>query len=483
MDQMNQPIHLLSPDTTRFVAGVRVLTGKVFTPGKPIFVNRAPGRLDLMGGNDDYTGGMVFETTIAEAAFFAAQSRSDTHFVLYNPSVCSIGWQETIEFDLADFSNMVGVKSLEDVCEWINRDPRQSWFAYIVGGLYLLKMKYPQKVVHGLNMFMDSQIPLGKGVSSSAAIEVSALKACAAAYGLTASGVELAGWTQWVENAIAQSASGVMDQFAVIMGDENAFTPMLCQPCIPYPLVYLPDGLKIWGIDSGVRHSVAGIEYEAARAATFMGYQLICEWEALPVTREMTGVLERYTDPRWQGYLARLCPSLFRAHYEDRLPARMSGGEFTKHHPEHFDPYTPVRHEVDYPVRAATRYAVEENQRVCLFFEIIKSAAVPVSDSALSLLGELMFQSHAGYSDCGLGSDETDLLVNLVRAENGHDLFGAKITGGGAGGTVAVIGRDTPVAESAFKRVAAIYKKQTGIEPYIFNGSSHGADAFGVLVL
>jgi galactokinase len=483
MDQKNQPRHPLSPDTTRFATNIRALTGKLFTPGQPIFVNRAPGRLDLMGGNDDYTGGLVFETTIAEATFFAAQSRSDTHFVLHNPSVRSIGWQETIEFDLSDFSNMVAVKSLEDVRAWINHDPHQSWFAYIVGSLYFLKMKYPQKATHGLNMFMDSQIPLGKGVSSSAALEVSAMKACAAAYGLTASGVELASWTQWVENAIAQSASGVMDQFAVIMGDENAFTPMLCQPCIPYPLVYLPEGLKIWGIDSGVRHSVAGIEYEAARTATFMGYQLICEWEALPVTRETLGVLERYTDPRYQGYLARLRPSLFRTSYEDRLPARMLGSEFTKNHPEHFDPYTPVRAEVDYPVRAATRYAVEENQRVRLFFEIIKSAVAPVSNENLSLLGELMFQAHSGYSDCGLGSAETDLLVNLVREESGHDLFGAKITGGGAGGTVAVIGRDTSTAKSAFERVAAVYKKQTGIEPYIFNGSSHGADAFGISVL
>ncbi|MBA4383521.1 MAG: galactokinase [Anaerolinea sp.] len=472
-----------SPDTTNFVGQTRSLNGQIFEPGKPIFINRAPGRLDLMGGNDDYTGGLVFETTIAEATFFAAQSRVDSHFVLHNPSVHDIGWQETIEFDLSDFTSQSGVRTLEQVRDWINRDPLKSWFAYIVGNLYFLKMHYPEKVTYGLNMYMDSNIPLGKGVSSSAALEVAAMKACAAAYNVEAKGIELAGWTQWVENAIAQSASGVMDQFAVIMGDENAFTPMLCQPCLPYPLVQLPQGLHIWGIDSGVRHSVAGIEYEAARAATFMGYQMICEWEDLPVTREQSGVLERYTDPRWQGYLARLTPSLFRAHYEDRLPARMLGGKFTEIFSEHFDPYTPIRHEVDYPVRSATRYAVEENQRVNLFYEILKSASSPVSDDTLNLLGELMYGAHTGYSDCGLGSTETDLLVKLVRAESGHDLFGAKITGGGAGGTVAVIGRSTPTAEAAFTRVATVYKKQTGIKPYIFNGSSQGADAFGILIL
>ena len=136
------------PDTSRFISNTRVLFGGLFAAGKPVYINRAPGRLDLMGGNDDYTGGLVFETTIEEATFFAAQLRDDSRFVLHNPSVRSIGWQETIEFDLADFSTQGDVRSLEDVRKWINRDPRQSWFAYIVGNLYFLKQQYPQQVTH-----------------------------------------------------------------------------------------------------------------------------------------------------------------------------------------------------------------------------------------------------------------------------------------------------------------------------------------------
>ena len=470
-------------DTTRFIADSRALIGQIFEPGKPIYINRAPGRLDLMGGNDDYTGGLVFEKTISEATFFAAQPRGDSRFLLYNPSVRSFGWHETIEFNLSDFSTPDGVCSLEDVREWINRDPKQNWFSYIIGSLYFLKMHYPEQITFGLNMFMDSSIPLGKGVSSSAALEVSSLKACASAYGIDAGGVELAEWTQWIENAIAQSASGVMDQFAVIMGDEDSFTPMLCQPCVPYPLVRLPKGLRIWGIDSGVRHSVAGIEYEAARAATFMGYQMICEMENLPVTREQTGVLERYTDPRWQGYLARLSPYQFRAKYENRLPDSMSGSEFSKSHTGHFDPYTPVRPDVIYPVRAATRYAVEENFRVQLFYEILKSSFEPVSDETLTVLGELMYCAHIGYNECGLGTRETDLLVELAREEKSHDLYGAKITGGGAGGTVAILGRDSRDAISAVKRIIQAYKSETSITPYLFEGSSKGADAFGIVVV
>ncbi|OJX38461.1 MAG: hypothetical protein BGO78_09065 [Chloroflexi bacterium 44-23] len=458
------------------------MKGSLFDVKTPIYISRCPGRLDLMGGNDDYSGGMVFETTIAEATFFAAQPRNDRRFILQNPSVRSMGWQERIEFNLEDISSENGVLDIKEVRNWINRDPQQNWIATLVGNLYYLKKEYPQLIKNGLNMLLDSNIPLGKGVSSSAALEVAVMKACAAAYGIQTSGVELAVQTQWVENAIAQSASGVMDQFAVIMGDVDSFTPMLCQPCIPFPLVHLPAELKIWGIDSDVRHSVAGIAYEAARAATFMGYQLICELENLPVTRDESGVLARYTDPRWDGYLARISPSLFRQKYENVLPDQILGEQFRKTHPLHFDPYTPIRAGVIYSVRNCTRYAVEENQRVQLFFELLNASHVPLTDRTLNLLGELMYGAHVGYSDCGLGSPETDLIVNLVQAKQGQDLFGAKITGGGAGGTVAILGRDTTEGHQAFAAVVNEYKRQSGKVPYIFSGSSQGADAFGILV-
>jgi L-arabinokinase len=92
-----------------------------------------------------------------------------------------------------------------------------------------------------------------------------------------------------------------------------------------------------------------------------------------------------------------------------------------------------------------------------------------------------MYLSHRGYSECGLGSAATDMLVDLVRAEQANDLLGAKITGGGAGGTVAVLGRNTPRAEQAFRRVTGKYATWSKTEPYIFEGSSVGSDNFGIL--
>ena len=69
-----------------------------------------------------------------------------------------------------------------------------------------------------------------------------------------------------VENVIAESACGIMDQAASVLGDEHHVLPLLCQPCLLRPLVKLPAAVQCWAIDSGVRHAVTGIEYEAARA-------------------------------------------------------------------------------------------------------------------------------------------------------------------------------------------------------------------------
>lgn len=92
-----------------------------------------------------------------------------------------------------------------------------------------------------------------------------------------------------------------------------------------------------------------------------------------------------------------------------------------------------------------------------------------------------MFQSHASYSACGLGSTGTDRLVELVRGERANGLYGAKITGGGSGGTVAVLGRSD--AGDTVRRLAERYATETGRIPLVLDGSSPGATAWGVAQL
>jgi len=444
--------------------------GQWFTRAQPIHCARAPGRLDLMGGNDDYTGGLVFEATIREATWAAVQPRADRVVGFWNPQMAAKGWRETVEFSLDDLTSDAAVRALA------NRDPATRWTAYALGNFYWLKLRFPERVKQGARVYIESDVPLNKGVSSSASVEVAIMKAAASAYGIPLEGVALAEACQWVENVIAESACGIMDQITVVMGDTGHILPLLCQPCLPQPLVRLPEGLACWAVDSGVSHMVSGLEYEAARAGAFMGYKLMCDAEGLPVMPDDRGQIPRWSDPRWNGYLANVSPSIFRSRFEALLPETMSGAEYLRRCQVHVDPFTAARPEVNYRVRACTRYAVEENFRVQLFAELARGG------TGFAQMGDLMYQSHFAYTECGLGCEATDQLVEWVRQEGaGAGLFGAKITGGGAGGTVAVLGRAD--ARPAFDRVVQRYAKARGMTPYVFDGSSPGADRFGVEIL
>jgi L-arabinokinase len=457
-----------------FEAAVLKIRGEhqFFSLEAPVYISRAPGRLDLMGGNVDYTGGLVFQSTIREATWAAAQRRNDREIVFLNPQMKEEGWQERVAFSFGDLTDAAAVRRL------VQANPQIGWTAYVLGAFLLLRARYPEQVVCGASVYIESEVPRNKGVSSSAAVEVAVMKAAAACYGLDLRGVALAEACQWVENVIAESACGIMDQAASVMGDEGHVLPLLCQPCEVRPLVKLSEGLRCWAIDSGVRHAVTGIEYEAARAAAFIGYRMICAWEGLPIHKDESGPIPRYTDARWHGYLSNISPSLFRSRYEQRLPERIAGLDLLASDAVHVDPFTTIRPEAQYRVRACTRYAIEENQRIELFVELARVDSM----AAFRQMGELMFQSHWSYTECGLGSTATDQIVELVRKHGAEDsLFGAKVTGGGAGGTVAVLG--SAAGAPAFQRVVAEFAQLCGCAPYVFEGSSIGADHFGVRVL
>lgn len=450
--------------------------GEFFTGPDPVHICRAPGRLDLMGGNDDYTGGLVFESTIRECTYAAAQKNGKGEVVVRNRSASEKGWAGEL---------VAGPDLLSDenaLRNWVNGDPDRRWGAYVLGTLHYLFLKHPEKMKVGLNIFLDSTVPLNRGVSSSAAVEVSVMKAAASAIGVEMKGMELAQACQWVENTIAGAACGIMDQAAVITGKAGHVMPMVCQPCQVEELIKLPDELRVWGIDSGVSHQVTGIEYEAARAAAFMGYKIICDKEGVSVVSEKGVEIPRYTDEVWNGYLANMPVSTFRWHYQDMLPEKLYMAEFLDAHQFHPDPFTPLKPGVAYRVLANTKYAVEENQRVMSFAELSRGAAHTASKRAYEMMGEIMYRSHVAYSECGLGSAATDHLVSLCRSKGvAKGIYGAKITGGGAGGTVAIL-----ASRHASETVHKILREYTAAEmgePYLFEGSSDGADTFGVVVI
>ncbi len=114
--------------------------GQFFSTALPVYISRAPGRLDLMGGNVDYTGGLVFERTIREATWAAAQRRDDGRIVIWNPQMKEEGWLDHVEFELEKLSSEQAVKSL------VSASTEIRWTSYVLGAFFLLRNRYFEQV-------------------------------------------------------------------------------------------------------------------------------------------------------------------------------------------------------------------------------------------------------------------------------------------------------------------------------------------------
>jgi L-arabinokinase len=315
----------------------------------------------------------------------------------------------------------------------------------------------------GARLLISSRVPEGKGVSSSAALEVATMSAVAAAFDLELNPREIALLCQRVENLVVGAPCGVMDQMTAACGEAHQLLSLICQPAELQGSIKLPEELAVWGLDSGKAHSIGGGDYGSVRAGTFMGLKIITDMAGL--------------NPDL-SYLANVTPEEFEKNFAPHLPDSMLGEEFLSRYGRTIDPVTTVERDRTYAIRAPAAHAVYESFRVRQFAHLLQGRLDQAEKIAM---GNLMYESHASYSACRLGSQGTDLLVEMVKATGvDQGLFGAKITGGGSGGTVAVLGeRD---AETAVKEVANSYAALTGHQPYIFRGSSPGSAAFGHLV-
>ena len=418
----------------------------------PITLTRAPGRLDVMGGVADYSGSLVAEMTIAESALVALAPRTDRRLRFWSLGIEAEGMTPQADLSLDDFRNG-GLRDYADVQVSLREDAGTRWAAYLAGCFYVLLAEgvlpdFP----HGANVVLDSRVPLGAGVSSSAAIEVATMQAISAAYGINLDGVTLARLAQRVENRVVGAPCGIMDQMTSALGVANGLLLILCQPHEVQGTQALPDGVRVFGINSNVKHSVGGSAYTRARVAAFMG-------------RRILGV----------DYLAQITSHA--GHFVVEAPEEMAGAEFLELYGGTGDTVTTVDAETIYPVQAAALHGIMENERVERFVHFLSGDGSPVS---LERAGRLMYESHDSYSRISLGCDETDLLASLGR-DAGPDkgVYGAKITGGGSGGTVAFLTYGDGV-ERTIHGIAAAYQQQTGLTPQIFEGGlSPGALAFG----
>ncbi|XP_017645683.1 L-arabinokinase-like [Gossypium arboreum] len=484
-----------------------------------IFVTRAPGRLDVMGGIADYSGSLVLQMPIREACHVAVQRNHPSKHRLWKHAlarqnakgqgpmpvlqIVSYGSElsnrgPTFDMDLSDFMEGEQPISYEKANKYFAQDPSQKWAAYVAGTILVLMKELGVRFEDSISMLVSSAVPEGKGVSSSAAVEVASMSAIAAAHGLSISPRELALLCQKVENHIVGAPCGVMDQMTSACGEANKLLAMVCQPAEIIGLVTIPSHIRFWGIDSGIRHSVGGADYGSVRIGAFMGRKIIKATASTRLSQSMSTAngaspdevdndgLELLEAEASLDYLCNLSPHRYEALYANLLPQSMLGEVFLEKYVDHGDTVTVIDKKRTYSVTAAAKHPVYENFRVKAFKALLTSAS---SNEQLTALGELLYQCHYSYSACGLGSDGTDRLVQLVqemqhgkasRVDDGT-LYGAKITGGGSGGTVCVVGRNCLRSSQHILEIQQRYKKATGYLPFIFEGSSPGVGKFGYL--
>lgn len=439
-----------------------------FIPDREITVSRAPGRLDVMGGIADYSGSLVLQLPIKEATFAAVQPAPDNRIRIISLKHSDSDRGRYFEMGLEDF--FVNDKPIDYISaqQYFSSNGSTGWAAYVAGLFLVLIREKETGFKGGANILIYSDVPEGKGVSSSAALEVASMTAVAKAFQIQLDAFELAALCQKVENLIVGAPCGIMDQMTSVLGKKSQLMALLCQPALLQPFVHIPDQIAFWGIDSGIRHSISGSNYTSVRVGAFMGQRIISEHmkkENIPVVPG--------------DYLANITPDIFERYFVNHLPSKMNGSEFIQRYQHTFDPVTEIDPDLEYSILNPTAHPIYENHRVNAFAELLTTQ---ITEESCTRLGELMYSSHQSYSACGLNSSGTDRLVELTQQiGQKRGLYGAKITGGGSGGTVAVLGRKD--AGDLIEEIMHSYSKETGHKPYLFTGSSMGSDEFDSILL
>lgn len=468
------------------IARVRAELGGAFDPARPMRISRAPGRLDVMGGIADYTGSLVCEMTLDRAAAVALQERDDREVQVFSFNLFDDHKPFTLRVPLDALANQPVEALRKEFAA-----PGRTWAGYLAGCLHLLHVRglvdLRNPSIRGVNLALHSTVPLGAGVSSSAAIEVATMINLADHFTVRdkLDPMRLAAMCQTVENQIVGAPCGIMDQVTSCLGQPGSLLRLVCQPHQLQPPLVLPEGIRVAGINSALKHSVAGGQYTRIRCAAFMGHKIILE-KMRDMGRAAGRALE--ADPMG-GYLANLDPDDYKKYFRPYLPDSQKGGEFLLRFGRTIDAATTLSPDEHYPIRSATDHHVLEAMRVKNFVRFLEQAAAvspgdPHRRGLLDKAGHLMYASHLSYTnDAMLGAPECDLLVKLVRDREYTGLYGAKITAGGGGGTVAVLAEHSTRADAGIAEIMEEYERRTGRKPEAFTGSSAGAWDMGTRLL
>jgi L-arabinokinase len=312
-----------------------------------IWAARVPARLDVMGGIADYSGANVCEGVLGRGMLMALQPRTDSTLRLRTLQVGQGRKSLPVEtrIPLSYLSSGEGLASYADVRALCHANPLVNWAAYIGGTIFTLLKEESITIPYGFSMLLLSAVPMNVGIGSSAAVEIGTL-ACLNAYlGLKLDASRIARLGQMAENHVVGAPCGIMDQTAITSGRRGKLTHILCRPGQVLGDVEIPPGTGFVGINSMVRHSVAGNPYADVRIGAFIGKKLINEARAKTGRAPVT-------------YLAELSTGELQREYAAILPETILGSDFLAAHRTHDDPVTTIQPDATYRVAGPTRYQI-----------------------------------------------------------------------------------------------------------------------------
>ena len=347
----------------------------------------APGRVNLIGEHTDYNGGNVFPCAIDKGTYGLVKKRNDRKFRMYSENFADLG---VMEFTLDELTN----------------DKKHDWANYPKGVIKMF-LEAGQKIDSGFDILFSGNIPNGAGLSSSASIEMLTAIVLKDLFHLSIDSVEMAQLGKKTENLFIGVNSGIMDQFAIAMGQKDH---AILLDCNTLKYAYVPVVLKdevIVIANTNKRRGLADSKYNERRAE--------CD-EAL-------------------------------AELQTKLPIKALG-ELS------IEQFEANKDLIKSPVRQKrAKHAVYENQRTL-------KAQKELSAGNLAEFGKLMNQSHISLrDDYEVTGVELDTLAALAWEQPG--VVGSRMTGAGFGGcTVSIVKKDK--VDDFIKNVGEAYKNKIG---------------------
>jgi galactokinase len=319
-------------------------------------VYRAPGRVNLIGEHTDYNEGFVMPAAIDFSTWVAVTKRDDSIVKIHSDI-----FEEDAEIDLANPA----------------AHGREHWSDYPLG--VAIKLKAAGHNICGANLFVHGEVPLGSGLSSSAAIEVSTGLALLDISAVKIDRLGLAKICQKAENEFVGARTGLMDQFIACFGKADHAVMLDCRSLESRALP-VPDDVKLVVCNTMVKHELASSEYNARREQCEAGVRILSQ----------------------------------------HLPNVTSLRDVTPNDVERF------RAELGEVIFRRCLHVTTENDRVL-------KAADALRDRDLKTFGLLMYESHKSLrDDYEVSCPELDVMVDLAKPIKG--VFGARMTGGGFGG-------------------------------------------------